>query len=165
MGVKRVTIRTVDIGGDKKVDSLRVQEEANPMMGYRGIRVSLDKEEMFRTQIRANCRASAFGNLAIMFPMITSVEEVTGAKRVIEAVKELREEKIPFDEEIEIGVMIETPAAVMISGELAREVDFFSIGTNDLAQFTLAMDRQNVRLSGRLSASSGAYENDPDRGK
>ena len=149
MGGKRIVIRTADIGGEKDVECMEVSGEVNPIMGYRGIRVSLDKEEMFKEQLRAILRASAFGRLAIMFPMISSLEEARAAKAILEQVKQdLRNEKCLFDEEIEVGVMIETPAAVMISGELAREMDFFSIGTNDLTQFTLAMDRSNRRISG-----------------
>lgn len=152
MGMKKVAIRTADIGGDKLVGYIDFSKEANPMMGYRGIRISLDREEMFKTQLRAILRASAFGNLSIMFPMISSIEELIVAKEMIEKVKkELQNEKIMFDENIEVGAMIETPAAVMISGELAREADFFSIGTNDLTQYTLAMDRGNARISARYN--------------
>lgn len=147
MGVKKVVIRTADLGGEKQADCLDVGHESNPTMGMRGIRISLEKEEVFKTQLRAILRASVYGNVSIMFPMITAIEEVTRAKLLLDMAKrELKAEKTAFDEDIQIGVMIETPAAVMISGELAREVDFFSIGTNDLTQFTLGMDRTNDKL-------------------
>lgn len=148
MGEKKVVIRTADLGGDKPLEVLNALEEKNPALGYRGIRISLEKDEMFKTQLRAILRASAFGNIAVMFPMITSLEELERAKLILEkAKKELKEEKVPFQGDIPVGVMIETPAAVMISGELARNADFFSIGTNDLTQFTLGTDRTNGKVS------------------
>ncbi len=157
MGVKKVVIRTADLGGEKQAECLDLGEEANPSMGLRGIRISLEKEEVFKTQLRAILRASVYGNVSIMFPMITAIEEVTRAKLLLETAKrELKAEKTAFDEEIQVGVMIETPAAVMISGELARKVDFFSIGTNDLTQFTLGMDRENDKLGKFYNAHHSA---------
>ncbi len=143
---KKVIIRTLDIGADKKADYFQLDPEENPALGYRAIRICLTRQEIFRTQLRAIYRASAFGTVSIMFPMIISVKEIREIKEIVKDVKkELTDEGIAFGE-VELGIMIETPAAALVSAELAKEVEFFSIGTNDLTQYTLAIDRQNQKL-------------------
>lgn len=145
---KRVIVRTLDIGADKQIDYFNLEKEENPALGYRGIRLCLDQIEIFKTQLKALLRASVYGKLGIMFPMIISLQEVQKIKQILQETKEeLKQAKIDFAQDIELGVMIETPASALIAEDLAQEVDFLSIGTNDLMQYTLALDRQNSKLT------------------
>lgn len=145
---KRVVIRTLDIGADKQIPYFGLEREENPALGYRGVRICLDRVDIFKSQLRAILRASVYGQISIMIPMITSVSEVEKCKQILnECKQELKKEGRLFDEKIEFGIMIETPAAAIMSEDLAKEVDFFSVGTNDLTQYTMAADRQNARVS------------------
>lgn len=150
---KEVTIRTLDIGGDKSLPYYEFDPEENPFLGWRAIRISLDMPELFKTQLRAILRASVFGHIRIMFPMMISLKELAQAKAITEECKEeLRREGIPFDENIETGMMMETPASVLLAEEFAKEADFFSIGTNDLTQYILAVDRGNKKIASRYDS-------------
>jgi phosphotransferase system enzyme I (PtsI) len=150
---KEVTIRTLDIGGDKELPYYEFEKEENPFLGWRAIRICLDRRDIFKTQLRAILRASAFGILRIMFPMIISLEELREAKEVLKECKEeLRQQGIAFDHNIEVGMMIETPASILLIEEFAKEADFFSIGTNDLTQYLLAVDRGNKKISGMYNS-------------
>jgi len=157
MNPRRVVIRTLDIGADKQLPYLQLPHEENPAMGYRAIRISLDRKELFIPQLRALLRASVYGRLAIMFPMITSIEEIRAILDLVQKVKiDLKANGIPYSENIELGIMVETPAAVIMADEFAKMVDFFSIGTNDLTQYTFAADRMNPSVSHLLDSRNPA---------